>query len=148
MSREIKFMAWDEANNRMFQVKEITFSEDGNHTITEWRDNGHERWSSPLNGNQAHGKWIHLMQYTGLKDKNGKEIYEGDILRTFWNYHDGPKESTIRFEWSDSRAGFECIKIIEQGADYLRAGKPITEYEIIGNLYENPELINDQPRPS
>lgn len=83
-------------------------------------------------------KIFNLMQYTGLKDKNGKEIYEGDIL-----YHD--KYST-EFKEGD----VEIVKVETLQQFFEDRGLYTREYgedwdsanfEIIGNIYENPELI-------
>lgn len=72
-----------------------------------------------------------LLQFTGLKDKNGKEIYEGDILRC--TSESMPFNNEIK--WYSS--GFWLID--QHGNGHL----PNMEYrEIIGNIYENPELIN------
>jgi hypothetical protein len=69
-----------------------------------------------------------LMQYTGLKDKNGKEIYEGDILRFDFYY----RPMVVEYEgW-----GFGCIR--DDGIKEM----PNKEYrEVIGNIYENKELL-------
>ena len=81
-------------------------------------------------------KDIELMQYTGLKDKNNKEIYEGDILSNGNN----EKPYKVIFENGSFRAEFEgdfeeysfdLINIVAQGC------------EIVGNIYENPELIKE-----
>lgn len=124
--REIKFRAYHKG------AKEILF---GNNENTF-------RW-------QAEGQPIELMQFTGLKDKNGKEIYEGDILTStlgnglpcqikFGEFHD------------DAERDFDNITFIgfyfhEQTGERTAFGKSIygnTEcFEIIGNIYENPELL-------
>lgn len=68
------------------------------------------------------------MQFTGLKDKNGKEIYEGDILA---------KENVrARYEVIFHKGVF-CHEMM--GAYHIFSGK---EVEVIGNIYENPELLN------
>ena len=82
------------------------------------------------------------MQYTGLKDKNGREIYEGDIIRR-WGYIDRDKQGWIydEIKWEMIRAsddmGVESVGFIDYEATYPRE-KGI---EVIGNIYENKELI-------
>lgn len=79
-----------------------------------------------------------LMQFTGLKDKNGKEIYEGDIVNAqgLVRYGDEEyKELKITHHVEDIRTtfcAFEVGNMIDAGFDV----------EIVGNIYENPELLN------
>ena len=73
-----------------------------------------------------------LMQYTGLKDKNGKEIYEGDILEWFNDLTGSTHRGVVRF----TQGGFYC------GDYYLYAIKCYLPV-IIGNIYENPELLEE-----
>ena len=68
------------------------------------------------------------MQFTGLLDKNGKEIYEGDILK--WN----DEVSQVMWRLYDSM--FEIEKIFNGFSERVTS-----DYEIIGNIYENPELL-------
>ena len=72
-----------------------------------------------------------LMQFTGLLDKNGKEIYEGDVIR--W----GAKKSKA-VQWNNHRNGWNF-------QDHQKNYTPTILWEIIGNIYENPEL---SPHPS
>jgi uncharacterized phage protein (TIGR01671 family) len=78
-----------------------------------------------------------LMQYTGLKDKNGKEIYEGDLLRCVFDDEDEDNTpSEVVFARGAFFIGYEpnmiCLTVGECEAD---------ELEVIGNIYENPELL-------
>lgn len=76
-----------------------------------------------------------LMQYTGLKDKNGKEIYEGDILH-FKDPHDGIIGTV---EWADF--GWQ---VTNDYFDQQFEDTPPDEWEVIGNIYENPELLKKE----
>ena len=88
-----------------------------------------------------------LMQYTGLKDKNGKEIYEGDVLE-----YDGEKvecekcgnkqlyyssHKLYEIKWNEELCEFDC----ENDENSMSSCIWQTEMEIIGNIYENPELL-------
>ena len=119
--REIKFRAWDKINKEIFNVESINFQE-----RKVYKDTVSYRKFND----------IELMQYTGLKDKNNKEIYDGDILS------DGNDEKPYKviFENGSFRAEFEgdfeeysfdLINIVAQGC------------EVVGNIYENPELIKE-----
>ena len=86
--------------------------------------------------NILYKKDLKIMQYTGLKDKNNKEIYEGDILLDRNNkkpYKVIFKNGSFRaeFEGDFEEYSFDLIDVVAQGC------------EIIGNIYENPELIKE-----
>lgn len=75
---------------------------------------------------------IELMQYTGLRDKNGKEIYEGDVVKGLYRDETG----VVGYE-------FSSFHVTDQDGDNLLFDKQmLTEIEIIGNIYDNPELLN------
>jgi len=76
-------------------------------------------------------KYKDYMQYTGLKDKNGKEIYEGDTIQA-----EGGNPNTVLW-WEEK--GLWGVDEKDTYYDYLF--EHYKEHEIIGNIYENPELI-------
>ena len=139
MNREIKFRAWNKHNEKMYYKvmvgmwggKEVM--DDENYTACMLYEYSNEH----SNNNPKIGEWLHfepyndveLMQYTGHKDKNGKEIYEGDIVKLF------------EYEVIDNIILPEeivTISDIRVGCDTLRPSQYI---EIIGNIYENPEFL-------
>jgi len=83
-----------------------------------------------------------LGQYTDLKDKNGKEIYEGDVLnwspieRTQFNLYEGQSDEIQTVVFED---GCFMVKDKDGYVDFI----DIEKVEIIGNIYENPELLGD-----
>lgn len=89
-----------------------------------------------------------LMQYTGLKDKNCVEIYEGDIVNI--GFRDGSPEKWIYepgvIRWWMPSAAFKWFSIKEDPSDannyWLQQAYSGTR-EVIGNIYENPELLNE-----
>ncbi len=87
---------------------------------------------------------IELMQSTGLKDKNGKEIFEGDIVRTT-RFLGRADEIGGFYEYDKEFIGIvkqlEGSWVIDTGSDAVCLWTEIEENEIIGNVYENPELL-------
>jgi uncharacterized phage protein (TIGR01671 family) len=133
--REIKFRAWDKTYKRMnykVQVGNTDYA-DQNYTCNSiWVDYGDNKSIGWMN---ADDKCIDLMQFTGLKDKNGKEIYEGDIV--VWEVNEITRTAPVYFD--ELQASFWMGKDKNLGSlvlnDWMRG-----EYEVIGNIHENPEL--------
>lgn len=116
------------------------------------------------NGESGADEWrenVILCQCTGLKDKNGKLIYEGDVVRFEETYEcacfTNIKEVLFKIVWSDYSFKAKQIKIIQGNKSYefpltlskLLEIEPYTEHqttinlEVIGNIYENPELLEE-----
>jgi uncharacterized phage protein (TIGR01671 family) len=127
--REIKFRAWD--GERMKEV-----------TSMGWIDGELDYISTP--NSSAPADEFNLMQYTDLKDKNGKEIFEGDVFNL------SHKSKNIYFvEYKNDRFWLSQ-KSEDNDPDmwsdhYYRITLPVycKNYEIIGNIYENPELLDN-----
>lgn len=129
MSREIKFRAWHKDLKKMFKIGQITL-EKGTWNF-EPNDRDFIGMSIPFQPSFV------LMQYTGLHDKNGKEIYEGDIV--------GDNKIKWIVKWNKNRMGFSLYPTTEQLYDEM----PINVenklgFKILGNIYDNPELLGGE----
>lgn len=123
--REIKFRAW-ESETELGKLGNMSYNQEFCFAMI------------------LHPDGIELMQYTGLKDKNGKEIYEGDILLGH-PYCFNP----VIVYWEQGQCGWEvkdCFdNVYSHFIDWSGEGDlGYQPFEIIGNIYENPELLGVQ----
>ena len=131
MEREIKFRAWDEANKKMTKsmlLEDLILK-------ASLQNPDAFQWDSE----------IPMMQYTGLKDKNGQEIWEGDII-CWWSSIEIIEDRIVdkrdyHIDTVQFLNGAFCI----DDDDDIFLGKWIndkgTDGEVIGNIHQNPELL-------
>jgi uncharacterized phage protein (TIGR01671 family) len=121
--RKIKFRAWDKISKKMYDLKKI-FEDDVLSQLLY------------VNHNTVQGKEdLIFLQFTGLKDKNNEMIYEGDIVEN----ETGTICEVIFLSWGDF-CGF-CLKKINDIGYFSNIW---SEQTIIGNIYENKELLNER----
>lgn len=124
--REIKFRAWNSKIKEMTKhlTLDITTGKLSEAHCSAKREDGFEYWDfRPM-------PHIVLLQYTGLKDKNGKEIYEGDIVQT--------DRVLSPIVIKDIR--LDTLKIARRIA-FERKNPTAYRFKVIGNIHENPELL-------
>lgn len=129
MNRIIKFRAFDKKRNKLFDVDGI-FNHPTNENIIcvqgyDYEPNKIGWWNK---------EDLELMQYTGLTDKNGVEIYEGDVIKEMFSH--GEEKCEIVFE----KAGFFIKNEKAEISDNLHWH--YNGLEVIGNVMENPDLLN------
>jgi hypothetical protein len=130
INNRFKFRAWDEKN------KKIIYSE---HTTTDFvfggmGDGVYEKGKLTLD------LYNNLMQCTGLEDKNGKLIYEGDIMRGV--------NALFKIEWGEKLDTLGWIMTVIKPTRGLSLNERHSLFNgwgvIVGNIYENPELLNNE----
>jgi uncharacterized phage protein (TIGR01671 family) len=135
--RELKFRAWHNKQKKMYSAEELgidqlTLSVDGRGFV-----NVHD-------GNREFSRFYYFMepmQFTGLHDRNDKEIYEGDILKRTGCLHvfeETPFDIIGKVEWCVGDAGFRFICYTEEHIFVIQ-----TQDEVIGNIHENPDLLKE-----
>ena len=138
--REIKFRAWDKKEKKMYFFGNWSLDSEYTNFALGFE---HINWEQGVVTKEDTKNCI-LMQYTGLKDKNGKEIYEGDILRNAYG-----KYIVYWLQYDCQFVMAENIKIVEDaGFNYILSKGNIKEFEIIGNIYENPASASLSPSVS
>jgi len=130
--REIKFRAWHKAKKFM----DTAWLIDWEHGQVAHRSHNVSQLENCI-----------LMQYTGLKDKNGKEIYEGDIVLlrnefATWKgtviFNEGAFKLSINYSWGNSMNHFSKTDEFNDMGARIELNNT---YVVVGNIYENPELL-------
>ena len=133
--REYKFRVWDTENKEMLKVQELDFKDTfygGRLSIRTDQYNDYFDIEDMI-----------LMKYTGLKDKNGKEIYEGDII--FDSFYER-KAKVVFLEgafWLDYIDDFKEYETIHKRYQLLANYDNKSVLEVIGNIYDNKKLLEE-----
>lgn len=130
--REIRFRAWNKAKKEMVEVDELRyFPDDENNLKLEhiWFT-----FNNSLTRQMRKPDEVELLEFTGLKDRDGKEIYEGDILEN--------RLGTGLIEWKDNGFWMKLIKCEDEEDKQFHWDFSMEEpNKVIGNIYINGDLL-------
>lgn len=132
--REIKFRAWHKKRKLMYGVQALHWYE----WLSAEPGLDHMDLQDEDTRSKMVGTNVELMLFTGREDKNGMEIFEGDILQ--WCPRDSPPSFVFHVEWDSERARYYtpdggAVSVDQWGIHCA----------VIGNIYENPELLAGKP---
>jgi uncharacterized phage protein (TIGR01671 family) len=127
MGRKIKFRAWDKIDNKMFAMG----YNEGFWAFIEVESDRYE-----------------IMQFTGLHDEQDKEIYEGDIIEIPWKFNPKQPHRKCVVTFNNDNASFTANykdknEIVRFLIDCGQMQADNEKYKVIGNIYENPELLKE-----
>lgn len=128
MKQEIKFRAWNKKDKVMVDVAAMNFGPSGLWSLIEYAYDAELQLADNYE----------LMQYTGLKDKNGREIYEGDIVRTGEDNIGDPDPTIGQVIMQEGSWLIENEKKQEE----IGLFSEITSREVIGNIFEDNQLLD------
>ncbi|MDD2519121.1 MAG: YopX family protein [Bacilli bacterium] len=116
--RQIKFRAWDMVIGKIIGWEDLLKK----HNLNEIFKYGYD---------------LELMQYTGFKDKNGTEIYEGDIIKSIGYV----KPYLQDIKYNEKLGGYYINFCYTENIEYVRLGEKTKFIKVIGNIHDNPELL-------
>lgn len=140
---KIQFRAWYPKKQKMYEVAKVDMWGDPDQATCDLAAEDEELFDIYLCE-------VETMQYIGVKDKYGREICEGDIIQTYFSFSPGDAGHGVLLkpfvvEWEQGRSGFRAYKPNAKGGhlldtiDFFEMHSEL--YEIIGNIFENPELL-------
>lgn len=127
--RELKFRAWDKTNKRMIDWEWLELYESDGFRVID------------AEGVVHHLDGI-LMQFTGLKDKNGKETYCSDLVKGYFKEEVVEDWMWIGLTDKEKEQGFRIFEIPDNIVEASRLSLP-DELEVIGNIYEDSNLLKE-----
>ena len=125
--REIKFRAWDKR-------KKIMVYKEENDSASYW-DGSKCSYVEMVNGCFKYSERYIWSQFTGLRDKSGKDVYEGDISIDW-------QGNAVVVEWKNELGSCGCCYDKFEGCGFINVYEGM---EVIGNIHENPELLEAKP---
>lgn len=140
MKREIKFRAWDKVHEcYLYDVQDAYDTLSG---CVKYEDGENADYDEDCFAGFLDNEQYIVEQYTGLHDKNGREIYEGDIIATHpKSRYEAPKSGVVQFGGSCPSFRYKT----EDGKEYdIWSSNAYRTYEVIGNIFEDPELMEAQ----
>ncbi len=141
--REIKFRAWDKKSKKWL---EPIYEAYNNKVYDPLINFGGRLLIRTMDGFEAinnQDQDIELMQYTGLKDKNGKGIYEGDIIKEHSSWDTSLNPAEVKFgDCGVNGEEYHVYGFYLNNNDKEILANPTCSMEVIGNIYENPKLLN------
>lgn len=144
--RELKFRAWDNLEKDYLNEEDIAIDNLGNIFIFERYDNNDsDLWYTRLLPDLENKRHV-VEQYTGLKDKNGTEIYEGDIVEVKHSDWTEPTIHVVKWCGDEKYPAFNLKPELDETANNLAlaAQSDFFSIKIVGNIHENPELLEEK----
>ena len=123
--RDIKFRCWDTENKEMLEVQELDYEDSYN---------GQPMIRTTMYSDYFDTEDMILMQNVGLKDKNGKEIYEGDIVK--FRFKDDREEFSDLIGYIEYQTTFTAFRIMSNQGSFKIDITEIKFIEVIGNIYK------------
>lgn len=133
--REIKFRAWDKATREYWNIDKWHFEDE----YLDLIEPGVSICDPHIKRIWRKRRDVELMQYTGLKDVNGVEIYEGDILKAVPVRRQYPTAFSLKEHVGTLVIGSQRLTVSGKTYD-----KELYDYEVIGNEFQNPELLEER----
>lgn len=136
--REIKFRAWDGKNLR-YDVTGLEHGEE-NEMAGVFLDGDFWKVGHPEEVLKTYDRCATLMQFTGLRDQIGKEIYEGDIVDGYLSFQGSRLPTIGEIVWCDEFAAFA---VRNEGGETLLHNHFRNSFEVIGNIYHHKHLLEE-----